>query len=76
MLGLKRADFPPGFVFGAATSAYQIEGGQVDGRGPSIWDDFAGESPTPLSATRTSSRSLITRASIATRPGAARTARP
>jgi beta-glucosidase len=34
--------FPDGFVWGAATAAYQIEGSpDVDGRGPSIWDTFS-----------------------------------
>lgn len=36
-----RADFPPGFLFGAATSAYQIEGHAQGGAGRTHWDDFA-----------------------------------
>ena len=37
-------EFPPGFLFGAATSAYQVEGSPLaDGAGPSNWHRFAHE---------------------------------
>ncbi|KAF3976736.1 hypothetical protein CMV_000092 [Castanea mollissima] len=39
---VSRSDFPPNFVFGVATSAYQVEGAcKEGGRGPSIWDAFS-----------------------------------
>ncbi|MGR3661542.1 MAG: GH1 family beta-glucosidase [Paracoccaceae bacterium] len=38
---LKRADFPEGFLFGAATAAYQIEGHSYGGAGSTHWDTFA-----------------------------------
>jgi beta-glucosidase len=34
--------FPKGFLWGAATAAYQVEGAwNVDGRGESVWDRFS-----------------------------------
>jgi beta-glucosidase len=36
-----RADFPAPFLFGAATSSYQIEGHAHGGAGRTHWDDFA-----------------------------------
>src|SRR5579864_2454115 len=38
----KRAEFPPDFLWGSATSAYQIEGSPLaEGAGPSIWHRFS-----------------------------------
>ena len=36
-----RSDFPSDFLWGTATSSYQIEGHKFGGAGRTIWDDFA-----------------------------------
>ena len=37
----RTTDFPAGFLWGTATSAYQVEGSPLaDGAGPSIWQRF------------------------------------
>lgn len=39
---MSTAAFPPEFLFGSATAAYQVEGAASSGgRGPSIWDVFS-----------------------------------
>ncbi|XP_059658668.1 beta-glucosidase 12-like [Cornus florida] len=44
-----RRDFPSGFVFGAASSAYQFEGAASDGgRSQSIWDNFTHTFPDKI----------------------------
>ncbi|KQK18470.1 beta-glucosidase 24 [Brachypodium distachyon] len=46
---IKRSQFPPEFMFGTASSAYQYEGAvREGGRGPSIWDTFTHNHPDKI----------------------------
>nr|POE91733.1 beta-glucosidase 17 [Quercus suber] len=46
---ISRRDFPAGFIFGGASSAYQYEGAAFQhGKGPSIWDTFTMEHPEKI----------------------------
>ncbi len=41
-MNLRKSDFGDGFIWGVASSAYQVEGAHLeDGRGWSIWDEFS-----------------------------------
>ncbi|CAA2962813.1 beta-glucosidase-like, partial [Olea europaea subsp. europaea] len=41
-----RSDFPKDFIFGSATSAYQVEGAwATGGKGQSNWDAFTLRTP-------------------------------
>ncbi|XP_027355979.1 beta-glucosidase 12-like [Abrus precatorius] len=47
---LNRTSFPPGFIFGTASSSYQYEGAaNQGGRGPSIWDTLTHKHPEIIS---------------------------
>ncbi|KAL2328836.1 hypothetical protein Fmac_022263 [Flemingia macrophylla] len=46
---INRTSFPPGFIFGTASSAYQYEGAANEGgRGPSTWDTYTHKNPEKI----------------------------
>ncbi|TVU11416.1 hypothetical protein EJB05_45002, partial [Eragrostis curvula] len=46
---ISKSQFPEGFLFGTASSAYQYEGAvREGGRGPSIWDTFTHNHPEKI----------------------------
>ncbi|XP_058199423.1 beta-glucosidase 12-like isoform X2 [Rhododendron vialii] len=48
-INLNRTCFPPHFRWGAASSAYQVEGAANErGKGPSIWDTFTHNHPEKI----------------------------
>src|SRR4051812_13279079 len=47
-------EFPGGFLWGAATAAYQVEGAaNEDGRAPSVWDTFCRTRPGAIALDHT-----------------------
>ncbi|XP_058073470.1 beta-glucosidase 12-like [Magnolia sinica] len=46
---INRSSFPPGFIFGTSSAAYQYEGAaEEDGKGISIWDNYTRTHPEKI----------------------------